>query len=98
MKPSVHGWPPEIGNCANSSSYAVSCNTADKNSTDRSCTVQLNSNLMPTRGSLGEMLRVNLQKGVGKGAGACNILHQSGGHLFRYKFLKYVNTHCCMSY
>ena len=40
---------------------------------------------MPACGSTGEKVRVNLQTGTG--AGARNILHQTGGHPFQSSFL-----------
>ena len=50
-------------------------------------TVQLKGNLMPARGLPGEHVRMNLQTGASTGVGACNVLHQLGGHLFRSSFL-----------
>ena len=44
-------------------------------------TVQLKCNLMPARRLPGEKVRVNLQMGACKGAGACNVLHQPGANL-----------------
>ena len=37
---------------------------------------------MPTRRSPGKKVWVNLQTGMDKGKGACNVLHQLGRHLF----------------
>ena len=59
-------------------------------------TVRLKCNLIPTRGSPGENVRVNLQMSAGKGLGVRNVLHQPGVNLwrlFRYKLLRYISTH-----
>ena len=40
---------------------------------------------MPACGSTGKKVWINLQ--MGTGAGARNILHQTGGHLFQSSFL-----------
>ena len=42
---------------------------------------------MTARGLPGEKEQVNLQTGAGKGAGACDVLHQPGRHPFRSSFL-----------
>ena len=46
-------------------------------------TVQLKCNLMPARGLPGKKVRVNLQTGACKGAGARNVLYQPGANLWR---------------
>ena len=55
-------------------------------------TVQLKCNLMPARGLPGEKVRVNLQTGACKGAGARNVLHQPGANLWRPFYTSFLNT------
>ena len=45
-------------------------------------TVQLKCKLIPTHGLPDKKVRVNLQKGACKGAGARNILHQPSANLW----------------
>ena len=47
---------------------------------------------MPARGLPGKKVRVNLQTGACKGAGARNVLHQTGANLWCPFYTSFLNT------